>query len=477
MRKSVVYSTENSNWYLFDAQHMFSLLIHPNLVKVYEQSIDLDSYYLHKYEYQKKHGFWGKVEPANIETVFDESIVKENIMQTQQIIFEVTDHCNLKCMYCSFGELYDFKKKNRKRNINIRYAINLLKFIVSNKLNNKQGKLILSFYGGEPLMNINFIKKIVDTAHKLNVEGKLDIKFAMTTNATLIHKHIDFLVENKFELTISLDGSEAGHSYRTFAKNNQNSFQKVIENTDMIQRDFPDYFADNVGFYSILNNRNSIKDIYEFIYNRYQKIPMISPINANNINPDKQYLFELMFQSKRKSEEEYLKETSNLLPGIREQSPSYVELSRFLRDYSINFYSLNPLFLLYDEIILFPTGTCMPFAKKIFLNTSHNLLPCEKISHKHSMGKVNKNVIIDISGIAQKYSLYYDKIIKVCKNCYVSRACSVCMFNIENLDSDDPVCNWFQDRESFINKTHRIFSLLEKKPTVFFEITDKEMIK
>ena len=48
--------------------------------------------------------------------------------------------------------------------------------------------------------------------------------FNMTTNATLIHKYIDFIVENNIELLISFDGNEKAHSYRTYASNNKNSF-------------------------------------------------------------------------------------------------------------------------------------------------------------------------------------------------------------------------------------------------------------
>lgn len=57
----------------------------------------------------------------------------------------------------------------------------------------------------------------------------------MTTNATLVHKHIDFLVENEFKLLISLDGNEVNHSYRVF-NNNKNSHKTVIKNIDIIKR-------------------------------------------------------------------------------------------------------------------------------------------------------------------------------------------------------------------------------------------------
>ena len=112
MRGAVTCFTENKNLYLYDANYMFSLLIHPELGKVHEKTPNPDSYYLKKYEYQQKHGFWGKAEPPDFETTLDESIVENNIIQAGKLVFEATDHCNLNCPYCSLGEMYGFGKRD-----------------------------------------------------------------------------------------------------------------------------------------------------------------------------------------------------------------------------------------------------------------------------------------------------------------------------------------------------------------------------
>jgi uncharacterized protein len=476
MKTSIIHSTENNNSYLYDAQHLFSVLMHPELENVYKKTAKFNSYYFKKYKYLKKHGFFGDFKSIDFETTLDESIVKKHIIQTRQIVFEATDNCNLNCSYCSLGELYELGKRDHK-NININYAINFLKYIFD--LKTEKTKLTISFFGGEPLININFIKKIIEEAKRLNAEKGLELEFSMTTNATLIHKHIQFLVENNFILLISLDGNEDGHSYRTFVKNNENSSQKVVENVDMIQRNYPQYFFDKVDFNAALNNRNSVKDIYTFIYNRYHKIPRISQLNTGNISPDKKVIFEKMYHSKRDSEAEYLKDESELLPITRNELISYQELSRYLKNLSINFYISNLLYLLYDQINPFPTGSCFPFQRKIFLNTHHNLLPCEKVSYKHFMGKVNNNVIIDIPEIVRKYNFYYDHFKRKCQYCYAGRDCNVCLLTLENLDKLDTeefVCDGFQDQEAFKNKLNRIFSFLEKYPSDFFQIIDKIMI-
>jgi len=475
MRESVIHSTENNNLYLYDAQHKFSVLMHPDLGKVHEKSIGTDSYYVNKYTYLKKYGFFGKSEPVDFETILDEAIIKEKIIQIQRLVFEVTDHCNLNCMYCrTSGKLYKFgrKKKDRKKNISIRYAVNLLKYIFDLKLKNKSRELHISFYGGEPLVKIQLIKQIVETAYQLNSGKELELGFAMTTNATLIHQHIHFLVEHNFQLLISLDGDEEGQSYRTFAKDNKNSFRQVIENIDMIQRDFPAYFAEHVDFNAVLHNRNSVKSIYEFVYNRYHKIPKISQLNRGEKNSTQKDLFERMFVNKRKSEEEYLNKASDLVPGTREELIFYKELGYFIKDYSINFHALNLLFLLYGNSKRFPTGTCVPFSKKMFLSTCHNLLPCEKIINKYSLGKVNENVIIDIPEIARKFNVYYEHFKKICQHCYSCRSCGVCLLTIEDLDKLDTeefVCFGFQNQEAFKKKLNRMLSKLEKEPNLFFK--------
>ena len=41
--------------------------------------------------------------------------IKSALANTPQIIFEVTDACNLRCEYCTFGKLYsDYDKRENK---------------------------------------------------------------------------------------------------------------------------------------------------------------------------------------------------------------------------------------------------------------------------------------------------------------------------------------------------------------------------
>jgi uncharacterized protein len=454
------------------------MLVHPEFKKVHEKTMKADPYYAKKHSYLKNHGFFSELKLANLKTVINESTVKESITQTAQIVFEVTDFCNLNCSYCGLGELYENTDSRNSKNINIHSAINLLKYVFELRDDKDTQRLVIGFYGGEPLLNIRFIKQIVEVVHSLKAEKELEIGYIMTTNATLIDKYIDFLVANNFRTLVSLDGNEENNSYRIFRKNNKNSFSKIIENIDMIQRDYPEYFDSNINFNAVLHDRNSVKSVYEFIYNRYHKIPQISPLNPNDVDPDKEDIFKNMRHSVRESETEYIKEKDNLLPHNMIQP--YKESISFLKYLSVNSYISNIVSSTHNEDTYFPSSTCLPFQKKIFLTTSNKLLPCEKISSKYSMGEVGENVIIDVNEIAKKYSSFYEHLEKVCRHCYLYRFCSRCMFEIKDLDKLNTgklnLCDSFHNQNEFRSKLFRVFSFLEKHPNCFFEILEDIVI-
>jgi uncharacterized protein len=439
--------------------------------------MDVDSYYLDKYAYLKRNGFFFERKFVNLESEIDESIVKDCIIQTPQIVFEVTDCCNLRCSYCAQGELYESSDNKADKNISIHSAIKLLKYIFNLVPYNKKNKLGIGFYGGEPLLNIKFIKQIVEIIPQLNAEKQIDIIYLMTTNATLVHKHIDFLVENKFRLLISLDGNEDNHSYRVF-DNNRNSHRTVVENIDKIKKKYPEYFASNINFNAVLHNRNSVKEIYEFIYTRYNKIPRISELNMLYTKPDEDGLLEKMFQSKQKSETEYGKEYANNLP--HNELSMYHELINFLKYLSVNYYISNVINILHNEEKYFPTSTCLPFSKKTFLTNRNRILTCERIGNNYTLGIINQDVEIDIQDITQQYKFYYEGLKKVCQYCYAYRFCGVCMFQIKKFDklnTEKFVCDNFHDQKKFQKKLYHIFSFLEKNPNDIFEILENFVIE
>lgn len=479
MTELLTFTTKNGNAYFYDDKMHFFLLIHPELKKVLsaDNKEGLNSYYLEKYRYLKKFGFLEEKHIGNFNTEINESVVREGIIQSQQIVFETTDFCNMKCEYCSLGDLYTFSKR-KKKSIDTKKSLKFLRYIFDLKPRNTP--LSISFFGGEPLLNFEFIKKIIEEVRLLNADKNFKLTFNMTTNAYFVNEYIDFLSDNEIYLLISLDGDEYAHSYRRL-KNNSPSFDQVIRNVDMIRDKYPVYFENYISFNSVLHDRNSVKDIYEFIYNRYHKVPMISPLNRTYVNPDRKNFLNTAYHSKSESENEYLESNSNLKYLTHDKLDSYIEAYKLLKNYSINSYYSNVLSFLYDQIKIVPTGTCPPFRRKIFLNTQNQLLPCEKVSYNYYLGNIddNGNININIHEITERYNSYYKAIKRHCDQCYLARACPICLLSLENLyniNSDNFTCPAFSDAKKFSEKLSRNFSFLEKHPEDCIKLIDDSII-
>ena len=59
------------------------------------------------------------VNRQNFRLVKKEYII-EAVQHLRQLVFEVTDRCNLKCKYCGYGELYCSYDERKSRDISLR---------------------------------------------------------------------------------------------------------------------------------------------------------------------------------------------------------------------------------------------------------------------------------------------------------------------------------------------------------------------
>ena len=156
--------------------------------------------------------------------------VLSSLVNLRQLTFEVTDACNLQCKYCGYGDLYFGYDKRETKFLAFEQGRILLDYLVSLwrtcPAHSAAPRTYLSFYGGEPLMNMDFITRMVDYVEKLDVHRNFN--FSMTTNAMLLDRYTDYLVEKRFHLLISLDGDKYGQSYRV-THDGKNSFDRVYK--------------------------------------------------------------------------------------------------------------------------------------------------------------------------------------------------------------------------------------------------------
>jgi uncharacterized protein len=341
-------------------------------------------------------------------------------------------------------------------------------------LSNHQN-IYISFYGGEPLLNFKLIEKAVNYVKNLKLQHNV-VTFSMTTNGVLLDKYMDFLVENEFNLLISLDGDESNNSYRIF-KNGKPSFMLIEKNLESLRSKYPDYFTRKVNFNAVIHNKNSVSGVYSFFKQHFGKIPRIAALNTFGIREDQKEDFWKTYsnldESLYKSEDysSIQREMFIKLPNIQDVS-NFIHMNN---DFCFNNY--NEMLYSLDNATRLPTGTCNPFSRKIFITANGKILPCERISHEYALGTVDKNGInIDFGEIAQKYENWYEKILSQCRVCYQSENCVQCIFYLD-LSSERTTCNGFMNREDYSKYISSQIDFLENTPSMYSKILKKVIIK
>jgi uncharacterized protein len=87
----------------------------------------------------------------------------------------------------------------------------------------------LDFFGGEPLMNIETVEKLVSYGKSKASQKNKEIKFTLTTNALLLNDNIsDFLNRENLSVVLSLDGRPAvNDTMRPMAGGKKGSYEYI----------------------------------------------------------------------------------------------------------------------------------------------------------------------------------------------------------------------------------------------------------
>ncbi len=149
--------------------------------------------------------------------------IKSN--EIKALCLHICHDCNLRCRYCFADEgAYHAEREF----MSLETAISAIDFLLKNSGNRKV--LEVDFFGGEPLMCLDTIKKVV--AYAKREAGKLGKKFLFTTttNALLLDDDaIEFFNSEMENVVLSIDGRKEVHDAIRKTKNGKGSFDLVID--------------------------------------------------------------------------------------------------------------------------------------------------------------------------------------------------------------------------------------------------------
>jgi|LSQX01.3.fsa_nt_gb uncharacterized protein len=446
----------------------------PEMIKLGNKKYSKEeiSYYYSKYMFLKDHGLINILKgpgERKFSGFITEDDIKWRLANLPQLVFEVTDMCNLKCKYCGYGELYNNHGVRGKNKMTFKTAKLILDYLFnlwqSEFDSSYRRNLTLGFYGGEPLLNIKLIKKIIKYIELLK-PPMVNFTFSITTNGMLLDKNMDYLVSKNFMVLISLDGNEINNCYR-IKHDSTNSFEQVYHNIKLLQQKYPGYFDSMCSLVSVLHNRNSVSDIRNFILNEFGKIPTILEVSSLGIDPKMQEEFNRIYRNQIEDIKE-AKDCSDLTSSLEIFNPYFLGAADFVQHLVRNcFRRYSDLIEKEENRIYVPTGTCIPFERKMFITVSGEILTCERIGNKSILGRVLENKVeLDLKGISLRYNNLYKTIRKQCQYCHNYLSCTKCLFRLTNFE-EKLDCDQFQNIEQMKEYCGYNISFFESNPEAY----------
>lgn len=140
------------------------------------------------------------------------------------LCLHIAHDCNLACRYC-FAEEGEYH--GRRALMDFETGKKALDFLVANSGNRVH--LEVDFFGGEPLMNWDVVKKLVLYGRSIEKEHHKQFRFTMTTNGILLDEEkLAFINQEMGNLVLSLDGRKEVNDRMRPHRGGQGSYDEIV---------------------------------------------------------------------------------------------------------------------------------------------------------------------------------------------------------------------------------------------------------
>ena len=137
-----------------------------------------------------------------------------------------------------------------------------LDFLVANSGSRKN--LEVDFFGGEPTMNFEVVKQLVEYGRSIEEANNKKFRFTLTTNGILLNDEIlDFANKEMSNIVLSIDGRKEINDLMRPTRNNHGSSYDIIMPKFTKERNI--LFSYGIGICWLRNNRFNRNLLKSFI--------------------------------------------------------------------------------------------------------------------------------------------------------------------------------------------------------------------
>lgn len=172
--------------------------------------------------------------------------------------------CNFACPYCFEGE---------HRNVFMTDEVEegIIEFV---RCKTEAKRLDVTWFGGEPLLAF---KRIMSLTHKLQLLG-LEYSAGMITNGYLLDEFVISQLKslNIKRIQITVDGLQEEHDKRRFLKGGRPTFERIVENLDLLNKLSPDVHV-NIRVNIDSENMDKFIHVFDYFYRKHYANIAVTP--------------------------------------------------------------------------------------------------------------------------------------------------------------------------------------------------------
>lgn len=380
----------------------------------------------------KNEGFLSSKRPKEIIHPKDKYLEYYLTNKVRKITLQLTQKCNFRCTYCVYSENdNELQRSHSTGTMSWDIAKRSIDFLFDHS--SACEEVNIGFYGGEPLLEFELLKKCVEYAEERG-EGK-NVTFTITTNGTLFKPDIiEYFIEHEISTMISLDGPKEVHDkYRRFAANGCGTFDVIEKKLEEIKMNYPEFFK-GLMINVVVNPNEEYGCINNFFinYEHFKELNVRSSLVDDTYSVEKN-VFSKDYVSNRNYElfKMYLSHFKIIDQAF--VSPIALQEISSIRDFEKN---LGSSVEIPDKTA--HSGPCIPGILRLFINVDGIFYPCERvseISEPMKIGTIDKGFDIDkIRALLNVGKLSADE----CKNCWAIRHCTACAKYSDNIKELSP---------------------------------------
>jgi len=124
------------------------------------------------------------------------------------------------------------------------------------------------------------------------------------------------------------------------------------------------------------------------------------------------------------------------------------------------------------------TGTCTPFSKKMFITAEGKILQCERIAHHFALGQILDDVVqLNLDNVVHSQNELIAKLSSQCQKCHLRAECHQCIFNIDDICNDHPICPSFLNKHNYNQNKIVTINYLREHPQYYEKILKEVTVR